>query len=108
MIPALASTLASSIFVRVELTASRSLSTVKSPFPAQSLKMSHGQQYSGVAVAEVITIQGISSPAQSFEAANSRRHQPRLRHELKSQMAPSMLSWFTGGTRIHIIVDRAR
>ena len=80
MISALGSTLASSIFVSVSLTASRSLSTVKSPFPAQSLKMSHGQQYSGVAVAEVMTIQGMSSPAQSLLAANSRRHQPRLRY----------------------------
>merc|ERR1719271_1211572 len=43
--------------------------------------MSHGQQYSGVAVAEVMTIQGMSSPAQSLLAANSRRHQPRRRHE---------------------------
>ena len=102
------STLASSIFVSVSLTASRSLSTVKSPFPAQSLKMSHGQQYSGVAVAEVMTIQGMSSPAQSLLAANSRRHQPLLRHELKSQIAPSSDSCLTGGTRIHIIVLRAR
>ena len=108
MIPTLASTLASSIFVSVELTASRSLSTVKSPFPAQSLKMSHGQQYSGVDVALLMTMTGISSPAQSFDAANSRRHQPRRRHELWSQMAPSSDSCFTGGTRIHIIVERAR
>ena len=42
--------------------------------------MSHGQQYSGVAVAEVITIQGISSPAQSFAAELA--PQPPAEHEL--------------------------
>ena len=103
---AYASTLAFSIFVSVSLTASLSLSTVKSPRAAHNLKMSHGLKYSGGAVGDVTTINGMSSPAHSFDAANSIRHQPRRRHDVKSQMASSSDACLTGGTTIHIMLDR--
>ena len=39
-------------------------------------------------MAELMTMTGISSPAQSFDAANSRRHQPRSFHVAYEHRCP--------------------
>ena len=59
---------------------------MNSPREAQSLNMSHGLKYSGGSFSDLITISGMSSPQASLHDANSMRHQPRLRHEVKSQI----------------------
>ena len=46
----------------------------------------YGLKYSGSPAADLITMIGMSSPRASFDAAYSRRHQPRERHVLKSQI----------------------
>ena len=63
---------------------------MKVPCATDSFTMSHGWKYSrpssfSIADGEPISITGLSSPVASFDAANSIRHHPRVRHVLKSQ-----------------------